>query len=70
MLLREAGMSAGIEGGKPEAVGGQAGVRKLLSRSGKYRAGAAVAEGASGLLAAVEVREARCVTRSLPQSRA
>lgn len=69
MLLREAGMSAGIEGGEPEAVGGQAGERKLLSRGGKYRAGPAVAEGASGLLAAEEVREARCVTRSLHRAR-
>jgi len=69
MLLREAGVSAGIEGGEPEAVGRQAGERKLLSRTGKYRARPAVAEGASGLLAEEKASEARCVTRSLPRAR-
>jgi hypothetical protein len=55
MSLWEAGMSKGIQSGKPEAMDEQAGERKLLSRGGKYRPGAAVAEGKSRLSAQKEV---------------
>ena len=47
-------MPDGVQSGKPEAVGEEAGEQKLLSRSGKYGAGEAVAEGESRLPAQKE----------------
>jgi len=48
-------MSAGVESGQPETMGGEAGEQKLLSGSRKCGAGEAVAEGTSGLLAQKEI---------------
>lgn len=64
-ILRPAGLSAGQQGRQPAAVAGLAQGPRLLPGLGQPPAGAGLASGASGLLAAPTPEVAR-VTRSLP----